>query len=265
LTYNKLSIHCKLVHIGQNIIRLSSVDSTNNFVASMVKENLIQHGTVILAEEQTKGRGQLGTEWKSDKGKNLTFSIYLEPEKLSIQDQFLLSQFVSLCIIDMLSNFQLEPQVKWPNDILVAGKKICGVLIENQVLGSFINSSIVGVGLNVNQQHFPYPFATSMALCEGKEQNRNEVLNGILRFMNQQWDLLKSETGRGQIKDRYLHHLYEIGKQRLFWIKDVPFEGTITGVGLGGELAIRTSDGVRLFNLKEITFGLGSDYEGLQT
>ena len=137
--------------IGRKIVRLESVDSTNNYTANLIKSGELVHGSVIMAVEQTNGRGQMGAEWLVKPGENLTFSIFLDNVNLSVDNQFFLTRLVSVSLIDFLANFNIPAMIKWPNDLFVNDKKIAGVLIENNVSGSFIQKSIIGIGLNVNE------------------------------------------------------------------------------------------------------------------
>ena len=148
--------------IGRKIIHLENVDSTNNYTANLLLKGEVDSGTVILADKQTQGRGQRGSVWSSNSGENMLFSLFLSTEILSVNDQFLLSQFVSVSLIQMLRNIGLNAEVKWPNDIYINNKKVAGILIENQLSGYTLKSSIIGVGLNVNQKLFENISATSL-------------------------------------------------------------------------------------------------------
>ena len=144
--------------IGNKIVRLDSVDSTNNFAANLLREGKIGHGTVILADEQTAGRGQRGASWHSQGGMNLIFSVFVEHDNLSVDEQAHITHWVSLSVNDLLRAHDIASFIKWPNDLLVEDEKIGGILIENQLSGAFIRSSIIGVGLNVNQRFFDQRF-----------------------------------------------------------------------------------------------------------
>ena len=156
------------MQIGQKIIHLESVDSTNNYVANLIKRSEITHGTVIMADEQFAGKGQRGAEWYVKPGENLTFSFFLENVNLSVSQQFYLTQVVSLSLVDVLTTLKLTAQIKWPNDIYIKDRKIAGVLIQNQVSNGMVNTAIIGIGLNVNQQSFEGFSATSLISEEGE-------------------------------------------------------------------------------------------------
>jgi BirA family biotin operon repressor/biotin-[acetyl-CoA-carboxylase] ligase len=151
-----------LIPDGLTLICLKDVDSTNNYIANLQNQSKIQHGTVVLAENQLLGKGQRGSAWTSEPGKNMTASLYIEHIDLAIKQQFKISAIMALSLCEYLNSEKIDAKIKWPNDILVNQHKICGILIENQLKNKTIHSSIIGVGLNVNQAHFGEYFATSM-------------------------------------------------------------------------------------------------------
>ncbi|HPH88516.1 MAG TPA: biotin--[acetyl-CoA-carboxylase] ligase, partial [Chitinophagales bacterium] len=151
-------------------MHLPSVDSTNTYAKSLIAKSSPIDGTVILADEQFAGRGQSGNVWQSEAGKNLTFSIIYQTSFLLATEQFYLNMAVSLGIWSMVnSKLSIEKnkeltihdsrfttKIKWPNDIYVNNQKIAGILIENTISGMHLKHSVIGVGLNVNQEQFPY-------------------------------------------------------------------------------------------------------------
>ncbi len=132
------------MQIGRKIIRLESVDSTNNYIANLLKEGVLEDGTVILADDQYAGRGHRDSEWLANAGENLTFSFFLDNVNLSVQNQFYLTCIVSITLTQLLDKYGISSKIKWPNDIYVDQKKIAGVLIENQLSSTYIKSSIIG-------------------------------------------------------------------------------------------------------------------------
>lgn len=159
-----------------DIIWLGSVDSTNEEAKRRLSG--IDNLSVLSAFEQKAGRGQQGNRWSSNPGENLTFSIILKFSgtasdsvtalpKLMARDQFVLNEIASLSVVEFLAGYGITARIKWPNDIYVEDRKICGILVENSIRGDQISSSIIGIGLNINQKHFDVtlPNPTSMALC----------------------------------------------------------------------------------------------------
>ncbi len=160
--------------IGKNVISLETIDSTNDYAKQLLSTQKPTDGTLIIAKAQTKGRGQLGNIWQTESGKNLTVSYILYPNFLSPDKQFYLNMAVALGIREFCESICAEHvQIKWPNDILINGKKVCGVLIENALQGSKIQHSVIGIGININQSKFDaeLPHATSILL-----ENKNQTL-----------------------------------------------------------------------------------------
>lgn len=167
-----------------NIIWHNELDSTNSEAARHLTglDNL----SVLSALSQTSGRGQGTHTWTSRPGENLTFSIVLKPENICSKDSFTVSQITALSVVRFLNSFGIEAQIKWPNDIYVLGKsegkKICGILIENIFKGDYLASSIIGIGLNINQTDFPedLPNPISLRQLTGKEHNLEDCLETFL-------------------------------------------------------------------------------------
>ncbi len=216
------------------MIHLESVDSTNNYTANCARQNKLRHGAVIMAVEQTAGKGQMGAQWQSDAGSNLTFSVFLNNVNLSVGRQFLLTKIVSLSLVDLLAGFGIAANIKWPNDIYVGDRKIAGVLIENVLHGKDVARSILGIGLNVNQQSFDAIPATSLFLEKGMLFSIDEVLFSFIATFNKwlkQWPLKT-------LDEAYLKNLRWLNELRIFEDQQGPFEGIITGVADSGLLII---------------------------
>tara|TARA_R110002072_G_scaffold271987_1_gene432055 strand:+ start:36363 stop:37085 length:723 start_codon:yes stop_codon:yes gene_type:complete len=237
--------------IGVKIIRLSSVDSTNNYVANLVKVGKIDSGTVVLADEQSDGKGQRGAVWLSSAGENLTFSFYLENVNLSVEKQFTLTQLVSLSLIHLLSRLGVDARIKWPNDIVVKNRKIAGVLIENQLAGSEIKSSIVGVGLNVNQVIFKGLNATSLFSESGLQRAPVDILMSFIDAFNTNELEFADQSG---IKKDYLKNLYQFQELANYKDSNGKFEGKIIDVLTSGKLVLQVENERREYDLKEIKF-----------
>jgi BirA family biotin operon repressor/biotin-[acetyl-CoA-carboxylase] ligase len=179
--------------IGQNIIYFNQVDSTNQFATELIKQNLAENGTVIVAEYQTMGRGQGGKSWISEPFENLLFSIILKHVTNSPSDPFIVNKMATLAIHNFVSDLLPHEQVKikWPNDILINNRKVCGILVENNFTGHKLNYSIIGIGLNVNQkyEHFKHIHATSLGHFLQNTLNRETLLNQILESFENTYDL----------------------------------------------------------------------------
>lgn len=240
--------------IGQKIIHLDSVDSTNNYAAILLSEGRIGHGTVILADEQTNGRGQRGAKWSSAAGVNLLFSLVLLPDNLSVSDQCVLTEITSIALIEFLRKFGISAKVKWPNDILVNGEKIAGVLIENQLKGNNIGSSIIGIGLNVNQRVVDLPRVTSIVNhIDTPFLNLTETLLSFLASFDSCWKNYQLH-GKSHIREIYLKELYQLNERAFYADQDGEFEGVINGVNEAGLLQVIKRDEVKTYDIKEISF-----------
>ena len=164
-------------------------------------------------ECQTAGKGQRGNTWEAEEGKNLLFSFVLYPSFLEARRQFILSQIVSLAIKEELSRWSDEITIKWPNDIYWKDKKICGILIENDLSGHHIRRSIAGIGININQEVFnsDAPNPVSLNQITGKEHDRYEILAHILRRVQIYYNSLQMEdfaVYSDEISTRYARSLF---------------------------------------------------------
>ncbi|UMB60473.1 biotin--[acetyl-CoA-carboxylase] ligase [Lutibacter sp. A80] len=241
-----------------NIIKLNAIDSTNSYLKKLVQKSTLDTFTVVVAKHQTLGRGQLGTTWVSEQGKNLTFSILVNFKSFKIQDQFYLSMAVSLGLISALRAFVDVPfKIKWPNDILAEKDKIAGILIENILRGAFINYSIIGIGLNVNQEIFPNDIenVTSLKKLSGTTFNEDELLSNILVSIEKYVKLIEEDAFES-LKKMYLAELYKINTPAMFEDNEGEiFLGKIISVDVNGRLVVELeNETTRKFNLKEIKF-----------
>ncbi|MRI00446.1 biotin--[acetyl-CoA-carboxylase] ligase [Kriegella sp. EG-1] len=238
-----------------HIIKLNATDSTNQYLKNLLLTKFIEDFTVVTANKQTKARGQMGTTWQSDTGKNLTFSILKQFDHFLVQNQYYLNITVSLAVYAFLKTLNVPNlAIKWPNDILSGNQKICGILIENVLQGQHINSSIIGIGLNVNQTEFHNLFnVSSLKLLLGEKFNLDELLYMLLNEIKSNFDLLNSDQYKFLDK-AYLAVLYR--KDLISNFKDangMSFTGTITGISSEGKLIVQLADfTLREYNMKEI-------------
>lgn len=241
--------------IGIQKIRLSSVDSTNNFAAKLVNDGLAEHGSVILAENQTNGRGQRSLKWQSAKGKNILSSFIFEFHELAPQFLFRINAFVSIAILDFLKSHDIEAQIKWPNDILVDSKKICGILVENKLVGNVLQYSIAGFGLNVNQVEFSgLQNVTSMFLEKREEFDLEDIWLSLISYF-QKWEgFITSERRSENLHRMYQNNLFGVDKKREFMIGLNRVEGVVKGVNKHGFLLLQIGEEVHYFKNKEVEF-----------
>jgi BirA family biotin operon repressor/biotin-[acetyl-CoA-carboxylase] ligase len=243
------------MQINFKITHLESVDSTSNYVATAFAQGKIGHGSVILADNQTSGRGQRDATWQSEGSLNLLFSFLVIPDNMSASEGQSLMHCTTLALVELLQSFDVKAQVKWPNDIYVGMKKIAGILIENQLAGSRISRSIIGVGLNINQADFGELNATSLYLETGKYVDLKEVLLRFLYQFNEHWMLLCANHA-SQLKSKYCSMLLGLNETRTFEDASGEFSGVISGVDDLGRLQVETEQGPNVYDLKEIRFML---------
>jgi BirA family biotin operon repressor/biotin-[acetyl-CoA-carboxylase] ligase len=239
--------------IGHEIIHLERVDSTSNYIATLHKEGKVGHGMVILADEQTNGRGQRGAKWQSEAKQNLLFSFYIEYTNLPIDKQEAITHFVSLSIQQAIQTYSIKAVIKWPNDILVNSKKIAGILIENQLRGTNIQSSIIGIGLNILQTHFDDDRSTSLVLENANQTSINSFLNTLLSKLNNYFQLLNKQ-GYKELKKEYLKALWLLNVPVEFEDQNGLFQGIIKGTDEYGRLMIERESKIHIYNLKEVSF-----------
>ena len=240
------------------IVKLNAINSTNSYLKEWSRKNNLSHATVVVAEHQTQGRGQRGSSWRSEKCKNLTFSVLYKFDGLAIGSQFYLNQAVSISIYNVLSPIIGKYlSVKWPNDIMSANQKLGGILIENTVKNAAISQYIIGIGLNVNQTDFPndLPNATSLKKITNKTFDKEALLDKILHEIQSQLLLIQKQEF-DKIKQLYETVLYKKDIPSMFIEADKrPFLGKIIGVSKEGKLKIELEDEkLREFSLKEIEF-----------
>ena len=238
--------------LGNQIFRLDKVDSTNNFAANLIEEQLCRNGALILADTQTAGKGQRGSLWESEPGKNLLCSYVYFPDNLSVNFLQELNMCLSISLIKCLNYFEIDAEIKWPNDILVNGKKISGILIENNVRAGKVKSMIFGIGLNINQQSFLNLGATSMALIRGAEFSVDEVSLQLTKEFNHWISFVGGD--HQALKLVYLNQLYGLNAIHRFQSQSQEFEGIIVGVNDFGDLEINILGEIRSFKNKEISF-----------
>jgi BirA family transcriptional regulator, biotin operon repressor / biotin---[acetyl-CoA-carboxylase] ligase len=244
------------IDLTKRIIRLDTVDSTNDQAIKMLRDNNNVGSTVILADYQSGGKGQQGKQWLSEKGKNLTFSIILHPLSLTAENQFLLSMCISNGIVELLGKYSIKARIKWPNDIYTGKGKIAGILIENTLSGKRIVSSVAGIGLNVNQTLFDEKAsnATSMAIEKNVENDREKILNHLLSVISS-WINRLQENDLTGIKVGYLNSLIFLNEWRTYTDIKGSFEGRIIDVAGNGELLVQDRQlKQKKYFFKEIAF-----------
>lgn len=247
-------IPANTLFIGKNVVFVPECHSTNTLASELTQNPSLLEGTVVITNHQTAGRGQRGNVWEAKAGENLTLSLVLKPVFLPVIKQFYLNIVASLAIHDLVTqHVNKEVLIKWPNDMLVEGRKICGILIENQLAGAGISCSVCGIGFNVNQSDFSNLLATSLL----KETNRPFDLQMILDELmgNLEARYLQLRQGKyEQLKAEYLAKLFRRGEEHLYASEGREFKGEIIGIDEVGRLAVKVDSKIEYFEVKQIRY-----------
>ena len=246
------------------LIVLEQTDSTNRYLAELCTESSVpmEELTTVCAEYQTAGKGQRGNSWEAARGENLLFSFVLYPTFMEAQRQFVLSQLISLGIKEVLDERVKGICIKWPNDIYWQEKKICGILIENDLQGHYLNQCITGIGLNVNQTCFVSnaPNPVSLKQITGQNYDRYELLADILARIHAGYTRLQSEDAEAFCRDmalRYRQSLFRCEEWHCYEDVHGLFHARIVDVESDGRLVLEDKEGrLRSYLFKEVQYVL---------
>ncbi|WP_291153283.1 biotin--[acetyl-CoA-carboxylase] ligase [Flavobacterium sp. UBA7680] len=236
------------------LIKLDAIDSTNDFLKSLSSQDELENFTVVTAENQTKGKGQMGAKWSSETGKNLIMSVLVKDFLFDNEQVFNLSIVVSLAVLDALKSLNIPDLcIKWPNDIMSYNKKIGGILIENTLKSDGRIVSVVGIGINVNQTNYEdLPRGSSLAVISGKTFDKDNLAILITKKIQEKTELWITSSSLFWID--YFNSLFKKGVPMPFKnLEDKNFMGIIQGVSLNGKLQVLLEDdSVSEFEIKEI-------------
>lgn len=243
--------------LGNHKIRLNVTESTNSSLKDMVKNLLLPEGTLLVANLQTKGRGQMDSGWISEEFKNFTGTYLLKPN-INLEDSFLINLIISLAVKSVVEDYvgsAKSVKIKWPNDILIDRKKIAGILIENQVKSKYILNSFIGIGINVNQTSFPvFKREATSIIAETKKNVLIDELTDKLSIQIQQFYMLYKTNGHKPLFSLYLDALYLNREWSDFLIPN-RIELMITGISENGMLILEDKQSnILSFGIKEIEF-----------
>ncbi len=242
--------------IGSRKVFFERLSSTNSHAAAMLRKSRVPEGTVVYTGYQTAGRGQAGNRWESEENKNLLLSVILYPAVIRAERQFIISKVISLGVSDFIKNYVNEVTVKWPNDIYVRNEKIAGILIENSIIRNEIDHTIAGIGININQEHFPreLPNPTSLKLLTGTDYDLEKCLNELIARLDARYKLLLyNRTSR--IDEDYKSSLYRFGQFTEFKDSRGVFEGRIRAVTDSGRIQIEDRRGrIYEYGFNEVDF-----------
>jgi BirA family transcriptional regulator, biotin operon repressor / biotin---[acetyl-CoA-carboxylase] ligase len=232
--------------------------STNLYARELLDNGDEKHGTVITTNFQTSGLGQGNNIWTSEKDQNLLLSLIIHPEFLLSENVFILSQIAAISLQQIVTAMTEcnEVRIKWPNDIYTGDRKVAGILINNDLEQDMVRASVIGIGLNVNQDKFPdtVPNPVSLKMVTGQEHDLNKCLQGVLEEFSDWYH--KLENGQFTlIQNKYKSLLYKFGEELTFQRNDnTLFKGRIRGVDQFGMLQIESEGRVLKFDVKEISY-----------
>lgn len=240
---------------GKNIVYFDEIDSTNNR-AKELGEKDGAHGTLFVADRQVAGKGRRGRVWESPKGISIYMTILLRPDLIPTKAPMLtlvMAQSVAEGIREVTG---METGIKWPNDIVMNKKKVCGILTEMSTQMDYINYIVIGIGINVQNEAFPEEIgevATSLRIESGKKQNRAAIIEAVWEEFEKYYDIyLKTEDMQGLVGE-YNRKLANMNQQvRVLDPKD-PYEGTARGITPKGELIVDTWEARKLVSSGEVS------------
>ena len=241
--------------IGKNRFNFEEIDSTNEWLIIQNSLKKIPDGTIVVANNQIKGKGQRGSQWISEVNNSLTFSILLRPRFILPSQTFDISICIALAIHNCLDELCFGFSIKWPNDIFFEDKKIAGVLIENQFRKGEYQNAIIGVGLNVNQNNFnDLPNAISLKQILGLSFPIDKVMYRICELLEGFYLQLRAGNFN-TLKSKYISCLYGYNKWRLFKTKEDIFQGKIVDIHRNGYIQLKLLNGdFQDFEIKQLKF-----------
>lgn len=246
--------------IGQNVIVLEQIGSTNDYLKFQLSNfTPFAEWTAIMARHQTQGRGERGNKWLVPAGLNLTFSTVAYPTYIRLQDHFSLNILISLALMDWLDSLSISASIKWPNDIMLNGRKIAGLLIENKSSGSTIRQSVIGIGINVNQLDFPSEIAhTASSILRETGMQIPDLLQAcknILCFLQQRFETFKNQqVCQEELLKEYNQRLFRKDILADYSNEEGNFQGKLLQVDSKGLLHLEIAGQEKVFQFKEVRF-----------
>lgn len=241
------------------IEKVQETTSTNDYLANLCSQHKTQEFYTVIANVQTAGKGQRGNTWESEIGKNLLNSMVIYPTALEAKHQFYLSMLTAVSIIEALENYTSGFSIKWPNDIYWNNKKIAGILIENELQGKYISQSIIGIGLNVNQESFlgDAPNPISLKQIIGVDIDREELFFKIIKNIVASYRLLEEDFAKMSATLRILYQRKLFRKNGYHPYRDAKgtFMAQLEHIGSDGYLYLQDDQGkIRRYAFKEVEF-----------
>lgn len=230
---------------NKKILYYEQLDSTNTKLIELAKE-AAEHGTVVVADKQTAGKGRRGRNWESPEGENLYMSLLLRPDILP-EKAPMLTLVMAYSVAKVVRDLGFsDVKIKWPNDLVLSGKKICGILTEMQLRGQHIDSVIIGVGVNINTTSFSEEIkdkATSLFLESGEKYNREQLIEAILENFAQDYDRFVEIQNLSFLQEEYNGMLINCGREVIIQEPEKKYTAWACGINKNGELLVETEDG----------------------
>ena len=230
---------------NKKIIYYQQLDSTNTEIARLAAEGSV-HGTVVVADAQTAGKGRRGRQWESPAGENIYMSILLRPD--CVPDRApMLTLVMAYSVAKVIRELGFEDvQIKWPNDLVLSGKKICGILTEMQLKGSEIDYIVVGVGINVNTSKFPEELkdtATSLYMETGRVFDRKMIVESVVEDFDKAYQQFLETQDLSFLREAYNAMLVNVDKEVRVLEPRNEYIAYAQGINSEGELLVRTKEG----------------------
>ncbi len=245
--------------IGRNITRLLTVGSTNEYLKNSINlNNEFEDGDIVVASEQSSGKGRGNKTWESEPDKNLTFSVLLKPDFIYARQQYFINKAISLGLAEFVGSVLSNQKVtiKWPNDIYINNGKVAGILIDNIISGNRITYSIIGIGININQLDFDefIPNPVSLKNFTDKNLNLDDCLHSICHYLNLQY-LQLCNLNFSKLEQSYHSAMYRLNENHKFKVENEIIEAKIIGVTEFGQLQLETLEKEKIeFDYNEIEF-----------
>ncbi|MDH5608074.1 MAG: biotin--[acetyl-CoA-carboxylase] ligase [Cyclobacteriaceae bacterium] len=244
----------KTLFAGKNIDYLPDCHSTNDFLLQLARQKMAKEGHVVVADYQSHGKGQRGSSWVSEPGKNLLFSLLIKPSFLPLDRQYLLTLMTANALHQALAHWQVDKvEIKWPNDIYLNNRKAAGILCESSLMGHRMEYAVLGMGVNLNQRDFGDVQATSLWNETGQQVIRDEVLEQVLLLLEKWYAVLK-DGNEHELYAYYHQHLRWKDERRVFRDAGGEFSGTLRGIDEKGCLVIEKHDRTVCYTIKELIF-----------
>lgn len=239
-----------------SVIRLDRIDSTQSYLFSLDSRESLEEGTFVISRSQYDGRGQGKNVWECEDDKNIVFSLLLQPHFLHPSEQFAITQCMSLSVVDFLACYiEGDIWIKWPNDVYVGREKICGMLIQNRLMGDLFDKSFCGIGINVNQRKFRFaPNPTSLALQTDKEYDIDSLMDNLFKSIDNRYEQLRNNP-KEALQEDYLNHLLYRNVWADYIYMGERIKAMILGVNGFGHLIFQDeSCKMHVAELKELVF-----------